>query len=493
MRASPSLARRGLKLAGVAALAALLGAAPATSRAAAPADPATLEWQLRDWLAGLLGPEVTLGDRPVRFVPEGDHLALSVPVAGVSGPGGVSLAGPPFTARVRRMDDGSWALDDGRLPSPLRIAAPGGRNWAVTLQDQTQRAVLDPTLATASTWDMRVGHYRTESHGPDGERTTEATNLQAHLVLQPAGNGRLDLRETSSSELIASNTRLPRGGVMSFSAGRNEMSTHFDRLRPTQIAPALHATLRLAALLAEGGAAAANGTARMTPALRRALDGLLQVAGDLMDGAGQTGRFENVHVHSAGIDIAMRRLDSGGRIAARDGRLQARLDLAVEGLDAGPTLAGPMRAFLPHRLVLRQHVGGLPAAGVVALLRAAADGAAPADLTGQGAALLRHGPLSVGIDELAADFGPATLTASGTLRVAGPNAMTGQADIRATGLDALIAAARTNAVLRQALPVLIFLKGIGETQGAATLWAIAWQDGRLTVNGTDLSQLVPLR
>ncbi|HET9018439.1 MAG TPA: hypothetical protein VFN46_02575, partial [Acetobacteraceae bacterium] len=267
MRARRPLAR-------AAALVLLLTAAPLAAGAADAPDPAALEAQVRDWLAGLLGPDVALGERPVRLAPEGDHLALTVPVPGPLGQGGVALEGPPFTARLRRLEGGRWALEDGRLPSPLRVTAPGGRDWTVTFADQTQRAVLDPTLATASTWDGRAGRYATASHGPGGARTTEATNLQTHVVWQPSGAGRVDVRETASSDLIASNAHLPHAGVASFSAGHSEMSAHIDGLSPARVAPVLQAVLRLAPLLGQGaaeGAAAAAGDAAVAISLAGSL------------------------------------------------------------------------------------------------------------------------------------------------------------------------------------------------------------------------------
>ena len=38
---------------------------------------------------------------------------------------------------------------------------------------------------------------------------------------------------------------------------------------------------------------------------------------------------------------------------------------------------------------------------------------------------------------------------------------------------------------------LIFLKGIGRQTGDSTVWDVIYRDGKLSVNGTDMSQMLP--
>lgn len=473
-------------------LAVLLGAARAGA-----ADAGALETELRGWLAALLGPHAALGERPVHLTPHGDHFALEIPVAGAVGDSAITLAGPPLTATAHSLDGGRWALDDIRLPSPLRIVAPTPRGenvWTVTMQNQDQHVVLDPALATTSTWDTSIGGYATSWQGPGGERHSEAAHVRGHLAWQPAGGGRIDVTETASSELLSSSARLEKVGLVSFSAARSQVAAHLDALALNRIPPLMHAAFEIAPLLLSpttSPAAEARPASRLTPALRRELAAVLDVAGDLLGGFGEQVKLENVHVHTPNFDAAMRSAEFGLNAAAPDGRLRLRLHLAMDGFDSGALPAGPLRGYLPRHIALTPRLSGLPAQRVLGLLReAVTSGDDDPMLVAEAQTLMREGPLSLGIDDLAADFGPATLGASGELRVAGPDQVAGQARVRMTGLDTLIHDAQDVAELKQVLPMLIFLKGIGEEEGDATVWNLVYADGRLSVNGTDLSQIM---
>ena len=127
------------------------------------------------------------------------------------------------------------------------------------------------------------------------------------------------------------------------------------------------------------------------------------------------------------------------------------------------------------------------------LAAALQDGASDAALEAQGEALLHDGPLTIGIDELAVDAGPAQLQGKGEVRVVAADNVAGEARIRATGLEALIRLAGQVPELKAALPVLFFLKGIGEPDGDATVWNLEYRDGKFLVNGTDFSKMMPGR
>jgi hypothetical protein len=60
-----------------------------------------------------------------------------------------------------------------------------------------------------------------------------------------------------------------------------------------------------------------------------------------------------------------------------------------------------------------------------------------------------------------------------------------------TGFDALQRKIAATEELKMATPVLIFLKGIGERDGNDMVWNIKYADSKMTVNGTDLSDMIP--
>lgn len=490
MRGCSWLGRHGRWGAFALGLAVGLGAGQARA-----ADAAVLEGQLHDWLAALLGPHVALGARPVQVTAQDGRFVLVMPVTGPLGASGVTLDGPAATATAHPLGDGRWAVDDVKLPSPLRIGVPtpqGPGHWTVTVQDQDQHAVIDPTLATTSTWDGQIGGYSVQYQGPRGERHSEAAHIVTHVTWQPAADGRVDVAETASSDLLSSNARMRRTGLVSFSAAHSTFEAHADALAPDRVAPLLHALLDLASPTIAGATDAAAPKPRLTPEARAALVALLETASGLLDGFRETLKMQDVHISGPMGNAAFQSIESGTSVAAPEGRLRLRLRLALDGLTSEALSQGPLAAYLPRHIAFAPELSGVQADRVAALLKraVASDGRDPA-LASDAEAIMRDGPLAIGLRTLAADFGPATFAASGELRVLGRRAITGHAHVQMTGLTALIHDAQSVPMLQQAAPVLIFLKGIGDTEGTATVWDIAYVDDRLTVNGTDMSQMLP--
>jgi hypothetical protein len=135
----------------------------------------------------------------------------------------------------------------------------------------------------------------------------------------------------------------------------------------------------------------------------------------------------------------------------------------------------------------------VPTADVTNLVNHAIDSDGTDDdaLTQEAMGLLAKGPLTIGIDDLSLDMGPGQLSGSGTVAVSSPVDYVAQAALRLKGFDALMKDAQTRPELAQAAPVMIFLKGIGKPEGDSIVWNISFQDKKLLVNGTDLSQMMP--
>ena len=88
--------------------------------------------------------------------------------------------------------------------------------------------------------------------------------------------------------------------------------------------------------------------------------------------------------------------------------------------------------------------------------------------------------------------GPIWLFA-GLLVLGSPAAQAQQAssDVSATNLDGVLKALSADPRGKQAVAALIMLKGIGRQQGDTVTWHVEFKAGHLTVNGVDVSQLVP--
>ena len=169
-------------------------------------------------------------------------------------------------------------------------------------------------------------------------------------------------------------------------------------------------------------------------------------------------------------------------------RLNGRLDVSLDGI-ATPTAPIETAELMPHHVDLKTVMAGVPIAPLLALLRAAADGQSdPALLQARAIALFDEPGARIGIETLAFDAGPLTVTGSAHLRPHGNGRLGGAIHLAARGVDALLALMQRQPGLQQALPMIFLAKGMGRTDGDSLVWDITVADGRLTVNGTAFGQ-----
>ncbi len=230
----------------------------------------------------------------------------------------------------------------------------------------------------------------------------------------------------------------------------------------------------------------------LTPEQQASLKTALVALVGIATGFDEHGTMENMHVAAAGHSGHLDKLAAGFSVSAPDGKALLRLTFAIDGLDSPDIPPGIYRDYLPRHLSIAPRVGGVPAADLHdLLLRAANSQGTDPDLQEQAVALLGKGPVAIGVDELSFDFGPATLKGTGEVRVSGMSEYEGEAHFVATGLDELIQKVAKVPELKQAGPVLFLVKGMGKQDGATTVWDVTYSQGKLLVNGNDLSQMIP--
>jgi hypothetical protein len=465
----------------------------AAHAAVSPAEAEALQGQLRAWIAGLLGPDADLGDRMVRVAPDGDRYRVELPLAGPVGSDGATVTGSPVVGLARKLDGDRWDIPSLRLPSPLRVETPDGAGgtWRLTLKlgEQDARGVLDPTLATVSTFDATLRDGISELTTADRTQSTHLDRSVGHGMVEPVVNGRVTLRGEASGENLTVTTAEragPSGRVTVSAASLRSIAVvervDFDRLRTA---------IRALSGLAPTALAAANddGQGDLTPEERARLRTLVMALRDLLSGVQQETTLERVRIDAGGQAGTLAKLTIGGSGAAADGKLDSTMRLVLEGIDTPLVPPGPLRDYLPRRISLKPHVSNIPLDALMQLLLRGIDGEEAEILRAQAEKLLETSPVRAAIDELVLDLGPATVKGTGAMTVAGPDEVAGTANISATGLDALIRRANTVPELRMAAPALIFLKGIGEQRGEAITWRVEYAGGRTTVNGTDLAAL----
>lgn len=468
------------------------GFAGAATAAVSPAEAEATQGQLRAWIAGLLGTDP--GDRAVRVAPDGEGARFDWPLAGPLGDSGATVTAPaPATVLARPLDGGRWAIESLRLPSPLRLDAPdaagGARRWTLTVGDQDVHALLDPTLATPSSFDATLRDPTLDLTAPGRTRSVHLDRKVVHGTWEPVGDGRITVQGEARGENLTVTTggRDPSDRV-TVAAARLHSAGVIDRLAPDRLATVIRSLSGLLpAALARGGAAPAD----LTPEDRARLRALVVAARDLLGGAQQETTLEQVRLDAGGQGGTLAKLTIGSKAVAADGKLDAALRLVLDGIDTPLVPPGPLRDYLPRHLTFAPRISGLPLDALMRLLLRGIDGDQPETLQADAGTLLETSPVQVAIDDFVLDLGPATIKATGATTVIRPDQLAGTATISATGLDALIRRANAVPELRLAAPVLIFLKGLGEPRGEATWWTVAYADGRATVNGADLSALMP--
>ena len=507
--------RRGQALATLAAVA-CFAAAPARADDAPGVVSAEgarqLEQQISAWLATMLGPRVTTGDLPLHITAESDHYRLELPFArALSDATGAKIEADPVFAELRPLDRGRWDIDNVRAPSPLRASLPlagsddpsDSVSLLATMAHQELHAVLDPSLATQSYWDSKIQGYASTitGLGGGGSRKTSIDEAIAHLTVDPDPNGRLTVRQTSDSHLLAINAMVPNVGLVSVAIERIQGGMRLEDVAPEQVAPLLHAVMDL---LPTSIAAARRGYAtgdspgtrpmELSDKERAAAQDMLVALVRLLGGFEQHATLENLHLAGRGYSGHAAKLSFGFGAGAPHGRSLVHLEMALDGLDSPDIPAGVLRDYLPHHIAIAPRISGLPSTDLHALLLRAIDSPSHRDdqkLARDARALLAKGPLAVGLDDLQLDFGPATLRGNSEVRIRDVGQYEGEAHFAATGLDELIKRANAVPSLAQAMPVLFMLKGMGKQEGDKAVWNITYHDRRLLINGNDMSRVLP--
>lgn len=469
-----------------------IGTPPARAAAVTPEQATALDAQMRawvaDWNAGLFDPAAL----PIRITPDGERFHVTLGPVAVPG---ATISDGTITASATPLEGGRWAVDDLAFPPKFSVAvtdAQPARQVSVLFDEQTMHGVIDPAFATESTMDGRIGGLLYRIDGAAGTTTARIKVLTMHWIGRPAGDGRLNIVNESSAEGYDLSQPMPDGTLMSLTMDRVRAKISAEQASFAQFGLLVRAATAMGAS-AQQMMQAGTDMSKPTPEQRTALHGMLANLGSLFTQLGGEETAEGIHVKVGDHGGSLARMALAGGIGAPGGDARITLRLALEGLDSAEIPPGIYRQLLPKRLVLAPRVSGVSKDALLRFIDTAIDSAdrPDYDATADGMALLADHPVTIAIDELVLDAGPAHLTGTGELAVASPSDATGKGELKLTGLDALIKLTGTDPALKMAMPVLIFLKGIGEVRGKEVVWKITYADDKVLVNGTDLSAMIP--
>ena len=468
---------------------------PTAAWADATADQAqSLERQLHDWVNGLVGQVVGIGDRPVHLTAEGDHFRVEIPMQAAAEAVGFDAANATITATARPLSGGRWSLDDIRIPASVHLT--GGTDpaidWSMKVADQQSSAVIDPSLATASSFDADIRGQTSTTAGSDGEHTSQIDHYVAHSVWMPTGDGRMDVLANTTGDKLAMSQTLPDGSPVNWSAEHVQNNVRVDALAAASFGSIVRTVMDMVpvAMSMQQSGPPPDG---LPPDARKAARTVVLQVLDLWSGFSVDETMDRVHLEAAGHEGSLTRFDFGFAGGTRQGKMDLHMNLAVDGLESPEIPAGPLRDFMPHHIALKPRLSGVPMQETRQLVLRAidSDGANAGELVEQATALLHKAPVTVGVDNVELDLGSSRLRGGGEVRIAAANEMSGHADITVVGLDGLMKQVAAVPELKQAMPFLILAKGLGHQEGNATSWKIVYSGKKITVNDNDLSSMLP--
>lgn len=449
----------------------------------------TMQHDLQSWFAGLLGPNLGAPEQSLRVTAQDDHFRVALPFTDATGDNEVS-------ANVRPLDGGRWSVDALHLPAATRFSlqmpepggAPGEKvatDLALSIGTQDSHAVFDPAFASPSHLDIDLGNLGLVTDSANQHQEQHIDRYEAHVGLEPR-DGRVDLVEAGTLTGWRSASRIGDKAAVAFGADRIQANGRVDGIDRDHAAALLTAVSGLLATLPPAAAAQPGDVALSAPA-RAALRALIESLRDIVTGVKGEETVNGLQVAIAGQgEATVRQVRFGIDGAAPDGMLHAAFDIALDGV-AVQNVPPEATALMPHHLELRPSVSGVSLAELTKLALEATEQDVDQDqLQADAVMLLAHGGVTVGLDTLDLDVGPADLHGQGHVLVTGPAEYQAEARVTAKGLDELMKQARGNPSLQQALPFLAMARGFARPEGDHLVWDIIAGKAGLTVNGIEL-------
>lgn len=443
-----------------------------------------VQQQIEAWFSSTFGTPVPPGQHPVVVTPEEDHYRLTVPFQGLSdGPTPLQL-----TMAAQKLDASRWAIEHAgfTLPAQFTLTQPLPDqdkqpastvkiHYIVTAKAQDGTGLWDPSFSTTSTLSQSATGLRSEASGENLHQVTEVALSHGTTVIQPVDTNHIDVNmegtvEGFSQESLAEATAFRLGIKMGRVTGA------MTGVQRDRVGAALQGTVT-AWKVSQTMPKEAQGSF-MTRAL---LDGLRGLA----DGFVLDETLEEISVVARGreYDVSSGRL--GIEVQAVKGLADISLSVALQGIvGAQPS---PFEMFLPSTVTLKPHVTGLTSKQLLDYLTAVFQPGSDQQALAQ--ELLAVGGVEAGLDQFELVLGRTSLTGTTTAHFNPGGIPRITAEISASNFDDLTTKAAATPFAAQTTPVLLLVKGLGRISGDRLLWSVLSDNGRTTVNGTDLSAL----
>lgn len=449
---------------------------------------AGLRNDLRAWLTRVVGPDVQVPADLIEVTPEADHFRVAFVLGAL--PGIHVAEGGKMSAAAYPGQGGKWRIDDLRFASPSKftVGKPAGAGSAGPMEVTTSfaqtegKGVLDPSFGTPSTFAMKLHGYEFNAVSPKTQFHSRIDAANGEASLTPTAPGHVDVKQSAVVENYASQQKSGQMPPVDFAAKRMGATLSIGSLDTDRVLPLIHALTRLGKV---GSAKGAQGSLD-SPQGRKALREVYLAFRGIATGGELNETVEGMRIAGGGHTVGLERLGLGGGVATAGGNLSAKLAIEVGGISSAD-IPPDARAYLPHRVVMVPSVSGIDLTDLDKLIMAAtAPQSEHPDMEARVAALMAHG-ISVGLDQLAFDLGPAKFSGTGKVTAFAPDKIKGEAEVKATGFDQLMQDAMKSKELAQGVPVLALLRSLARPEGNALIWSVTMENDVVKVNGHDLA------
>lgn len=502
--APPAVSGAAPGVAPVAGSAAVSPDAPVVSAEAARQTEAAV----RAWIVDLVGPKVEVPARPIELSPAGDHYDAKGAIGDPH-----SLFGGVFayTATARPQPGGIWTLDDLKQISPRTVvmevpkpAADGKRpnpgsapntsttpatteriTVQTTITGATGQARIDPSLGTPSTLSNSFTAMVAHGSGQDLEQDTTIGPVDSRTTLSPNGADRMDLSTHGTLTGYKLASASPQIGALAVGLGRIQVDADMAGISRTGWKAFVRSAVAFSQAMREDRRGRA--AAQEPPMPRAEAKALLASLDGIMSTLQVSNTIGDLSVAAQGFTVTSQaaKLSMGGRSEA--GLLQADMDLGMDGIALPGFPLGDMAALVPTSFDLQPFVSGVSVEAVRRVLDARVDEREPDPADVQ--ELFAHGGLTAGLKSMAVAVGGASFAGSGQVLMRGLNTFEGTGTITAVDFDALLEKVQAVPAFAQAVPAIIFLKGIGRIENGKLTWHLSYNGNAVLVNGIDLSAL----
>lgn len=369
-------------------------------------------------------------------------------------------------------------------PTTTAAATTVPVTYVIDIVGQDGHAVLDPTLATASTVTTTAKSATIHTEGGPVPMDSTIGGYTSTVRAQPSGADRVDLTANAVMQdyHIATAAGSPAQFTVDMKAMKFAMAVlGLDRGKAQAVSQAT------TSILVAGNA---QRTGPASPKMGPELVTAMLVA--LKDSASEASLDEEVNgmsVLAGGVPVTIGKIGFTLNAKSVNGMLEARMPLEVRDIGVKEVLPPEMAALLPTLVTLRPAMSGVGVTELSHIAAAYNDKAEPSPADIQ--ALFSHGGVKFGLEAVSIALAGAVFEGEGAVTYTSATDFNGTMRITATGYDDMVQkVSAIPAISGQAVPALVFVKGIGKSDGSKIVWDIVYKDGKALVNSVDMSSML---